>query len=301
MIGQRDWVLAHQLFFGIVALISAASWALGTVLWRKIGEEISPFSMNLGKGVIGCLYLALVFLVIGIEPISIQDFLFLGVSGILGITLGDTFFFMALINLGPSLASLMGTLLPVSVAFSAVIFLSEKPSLSAWAGIFLTVGGVAWVLKERIPRNGIIKNKPLGVKYRLLSILCMTAGVIFAKIGVSSVPTVQASFIRMAWGVAGLIIWGFFNQELNNWIAPFKKPHLLKKVSFIVFIIVFGGFWLSLVALKYTDASFANTLGSTSPLFILPMTAIALKEKISMKAGLGAALAVGGVALILAG
>lgn len=293
--------MAHQIFFGIVALASAASWALGTVLWRKIGENISPYSMNLGKGVIGCLYLLLVFSVIGIEPISMQDFLFLGVSGILGITLGDTFFFMALMNLGPRLASLMGTLLPVSVAFSAVIFLSEKPSLSAWAGIFLTVGGVAWVLKERIPPNEIIKNKSLGVKYRLLSIFCMTAGVIFAKMGISSVSAVQASFIRMAWGVAGLIIWGIFNQELKNWIIPFKKPPLLKKVSFIVFIIVFGGFWLSLVALKYTDASFANTLGSTSPLFILPMAAIMLKEKISMKAGLGAALAIGGVALILAG
>ncbi len=64
---------------------------------------------------------------------------------------------------------------------------------------------------------------------------------------------------------------------------------------------MFGGFWLSLVALKHTDASFANTLGSTSPLFILPMAAIVLKEKISMKAGLGAAVAEGGVALILAG
>ncbi len=257
--------------------------------------------MNLGKGVIGSLYLAVVFLVIGIEPISMQDFLFLGLSGILGITLGDTFFFMALMNLGPSLSSLMGTLLPVSVAFSAVIFLSEKPSFPAWAGIFLTVAGVAWVLKERSRGNELIKNKPLGVKYRLLSIFCMTAGVIFAKIGVSSVSAVQASFIRMAWGVAGLILWGIFNQELNNWIMPFRKPHLLKKVSVIVFIIVFGGFWLSLVALKYTDASFANTLGSTSPLFILPMAAIVLKEKISLKAGLGAVLAVGGVVLILAG
>ncbi len=257
--------------------------------------------MNLGKGVIGCLYLALVFLVTGIEPVSVQDFLLLGVSGILGITLGDTFFFMALMNLGPSLASLMGTLLPVSVAFSAAIFLSEKPSLPAWAGIFLTVGGVAWVLKERLPRNDIIRNKPLGVKYRLLSILCMTAGVIFAKIGISSVSAAQASFIRMAWGVAGLIVWGIFNQELNDWIAPFKKPHLLKKVSFIAFIIVFGGFWLSLVALKYTDASFANTLGSTSPLFILPMAAIVFKEKISMRAGFGAVVAVGGVALMLIG
>ena len=204
-------------------------------------------------------------------------------------------------NLGPSMASLMGTLLPVSVAVSAVIFLSEKPSLSAWLGIFLTVAGVAWVLKERVPQNDTTRNRSLGIKYRLLSIVCMTAGVIFAKMGVASVSAVQASFIRMAWGVAGLVVWGMMTRELSSWSAPFKEPQVLKKVAFIVLIIVFGGFWLSLVALKYTDASIANTLGSTSPLFILPMAAVLLKEKISITAGVGAMVAVGGVALILAG
>lgn len=293
--------MGHQLIFGIFALISAASWAFGTVLWRKVGEEISPFSMNLSKGIIGSLYLAVVFLVIGIEPISMRDFLFLGISGLLGIALGDTFFFMSLINLGPRLSSLMGTLLPVCVAFSAVIFLGERPSFLAWMGIFLTVSGVAWVLKERLPQEGIIKNKSLGIKYRLLSVIFMTAGVIFAKIGVTSVPTVQATFIRMFWGVIGLILWGSLNHQLKDWAAPFRNLHLLKNVSFIVFVVVFGGFWLSLLALKYIDASIANTLGSTTPLFILPMAAIMLKERISIRAGLGAALAVGGVALMLIG
>ncbi|GAH50516.1 unnamed protein product, partial [marine sediment metagenome] len=72
-------------------------------------------------------------------------------------------------------------------------------------------------------------------------------------------------------------------------------------VSFIVFIVVFGGFWLSLLALKYIDASIASTLNSTTPLFILPMVAIILKEKVSIQAILGAAIAVGGIALIFMG
>ena len=296
-------ILGHHIIFGIAALASAASWAFCAVLWRKLGEDISPLSMNLSKGIIGSLYLSVVLLVIGIEPVSTRDFFFLGISGLLGITLGDTFFFMSLMNLGPSLSSLMGTLVPVSVAFSAAMFLGERPSLLAWAGIFLTVSGVAWVLKERLPQNEIkiIKNKALGIKYRLLSIICMTAGVLIAKIALTSVPTVQATLIRMSWGVGGIILWGALNHELKGSLAPFKDLHLLKKVSFIVFILVFGGFWLSLVSLKYMDASIANTLGSTTPLFILPIAAIMLKEKISLRAGLGAAIAVGGVTLVLIG
>ena len=296
-------ILGHEIIFGIAALASAASWALCAVLWRKLGEQISPLGMNLGKGIIGSLYLAVVLLVIGIEPISTRDFFFLGISGLLGITLGDTFFFKSLMNLGPSMSSLMGTLVPVSVAFSAAIFLDERPSLLAWAGILLTVSGVAWVLKGRMPQNEIkiIKNKALGIKYRLLSIICMTAGVIVAKIALTSVPTLQATFIRMSWGVGGIILWGTLNHELRDSITPFKNLHILKNVSFIVFIIVFGGFWLSLLSLKYMDASIANTLGSTTPLFILPIAAIMLKERISIRAGLGAAIAVGGVTLVLIG
>jgi drug/metabolite transporter (DMT)-like permease len=293
--------LDHQLIFGLVALASAASWALGTVLWRRIGEEISPFSMNLGKGIIGSVYLAAAFLVIRLEPMSLHDFLYLGISGLLGITLGDTFFFLSLMHLGPSLSSLMGTLIPVSVAFSAVIFLGERPSIAAWVGIFLTVGGVAWVVKERQPRQGLVTSKSRGVVLRLLSVLFMTAGIICAKIGVRSVPTVQATLIRMLWGVAGLLCWGSLTGQLRGWVSPLRVPHVLRRVSLIVVVVVFGGFWLSLLSLKYLDASLAGALGSTAPLFILPLAAIILGEKISMKAGLATALAVGGVGLMLAG
>jgi len=284
-----------------VALASAASWALGTVLWRKIGEEISPFSMNLGKGVIGSLYLAAAFVVIRVEPMSLHDFLYLGMSGLLGITLGDTFFFLSLMHLGPSLSSLMGTLVPVGVALAAVVFLGERPSPAAWAGIGLTVGGVAWVVQARRPRLGLAESTSRGVVLRLLSVLFMTAGIICAKIGVRSVPSVQATLVRMLWGLAGLLCWGLLSRQLRGWTAPFGDPRLLRKVALIVFVVVFGGFWLSLLSLKRLDASLAGALGSTAPLFILPIAAILLGEKISLKAGLATAVAVGGVALLLVG
>ena len=187
------------------------------------------------------------------------------------------------------------------MAFSAVIFLGERPSVAAWVGILLTVGGVAWVVKERQPRQGLVKSKSRGVVLRLLSVLFMTAGIICAKIGVRSVPTVQATLVRMLWGVAGLLCWGCVNGQLRGWVAPLGDLRLLRKVSLIVVIVVFGGFWLSLLSLKHLDASLAGALGSTAPLFILPLAAIILGERISVKAGLATALAVGGVALMLIG
>ncbi len=292
--------MEKQFFFGILALVSAASWALGTVLWHRIGKEIPPFSMNLGKGIIGILFLAVVIPVIGMKPVDPRSFVFLGISGFLGITLGDTLFFISLRHIGPRLSSLMTTLVPVSIAVLAVVFLGERLSFWAWGGIFITIIGVFWILWERIPAKEI-KNKSLGIKYRLLSVICMALGVIFAKIGVTAVPAIQATFIRLLWGVAGLILWGFLNRQLKGWLIPFKDPRLLKNVSMVVFITVFGGFWLSLISLKYMNASISSTLNSTAPLFILPIAAVILKEKISLKAVLGAIIAVAGVALLLEG
>jgi drug/metabolite transporter (DMT)-like permease len=129
----------------------------------------------------------------------------------------------------------------------------------------------------------------------------MTAGIICAKIGVRAVPSVQATLIRMLWGVAGLLCWGLLSRQLRGWAAPFGDPLLLRKVALIVFVVVFGGFWLSLLSLKHLDASLAGALGSTAPLFILPIAAILLGEKVSLQAGLATAVAVGGVALLLVG
>ena len=61
----------------------------------------------------------------------------------------------------------------------------------------------------------------------------------------------------------------------------------------------FGGFWLSLVAIRYADVSIASTLNSTEPLFVLPLAAFFLKERISFRAVLGSVATVAGIALLV--
>jgi drug/metabolite transporter (DMT)-like permease len=293
--------LAYGLLGSSAALVSASAWAFGSILFRRLGDEVSPLGMNLGKGIIGILCLGIVILLTGIKPISSPAFLLLGISGLLGIALGDTFFFKALIQLGPRLTILLGTLGPVFTVILAVFFLRERPSILVWMGIPLIIGGTTWVLWERTPLEKLKANWTHGIKYALLSALCMSLGIIFAKIGVASCSTLQATLIRFLWSVIGLTLWGCVTGELKNWLIPFINPRLLKLIFFTVLIVIFGGFWLFLVALKYIDASIAAILNSTTPLFILPMAVFLLKEKISLRAILGAILAVGGIALIFIG
>ncbi len=295
-------MIQSHLFYGTLgafaALVSAFPWAPGPILFPQLGNKVSPLGMNLGKNVIGILYIGIILLLAGIKAVGNREFLILGASGLLGIALGDTLFFKALIQLGPRLTVLLGTLGPVFTIILAVVFLREMPSFLAWIGILLTTTGVFWISWKRSPKKDVRKNWTSGIKYLLLSILCTSIGTILAKIGIPSVSALQALFIRFIGGTIGLTLYGLASRQLKICLAPFRDIHLLKFILLTVFIVIFGGFWLFLLSLKYIDASVATILNSTEPLFILPLTAFLLKEKISLQEIIGAIVVVSGVLLI---
>lgn len=280
------------------ALASAFSWALSAILFRKLGEEAHPLGMNLVKCIIGLLYLWVMTLLIKKEQITLHDNIFLAVSGLLGITIGDSLFFKALVGLGPRLTLLIETLSPaVTVAF-AVMLLHERIYFVPIIGIIITISSVAWVA-WRSCNSGEIRVNPSGFKYAILFVLCNSMGIILAKIGLVSISALQATFIRFFWGTIGLILWGGLTRQLNGWLTPFRKNYrLLRFILLAVFVATFGGFWLSLLAIKYTYVSIATILNSMAPVFILPMAAFMLKEKLTIQKIVGASAAIFGVILI---
>lgn len=279
------------------ALGAAVAWAVCSLLFRAIGEKVSAQGMNFIKCVLGVIYLGIVLALTGTEPVSLENFFFLGMSGLIGIALGDSFFFRALKDLGPRQTLLIETLGPVVTVLLAVAFLRERPFMHVWVGMAMTLGGVTWVLWEQSPaskRKGYVK----GVIYGLIFVLCNSIGIIFAKIGVNNVSSLQATGIRFLWASAGLLLWGGASRQLGRWIFPCRDFSVLKSTIIAVTVAIFGGFWFSLAALKYIPVSIATTLSLTTPVFILPLAAIFLKEKITAQSVFGALVAVGGIAII---
>ena len=292
----------HFIIGTLASLFSAASWALGSVLFFKIGNRVSPFGINLCRGIVGLFFLGIPLCFAGPPSFDLHSFIILGLSGLLGIAVGDTFFFKTLLNLGPRLTALTGAIVPVVITLSAMFVLKEHPNACVWTGIVLTAGGVGWVLWEKSPSEGaVIKNKVVGITYGLIFIAASTAAAVLAKIGVRTVSPLTATFIRILWGVVGLLMWGALSRRIIKDMAPFKDFILFKNFVFIVMIGVYGGFWLFLVSLKYIDVAIASSLNSTSALFVLPMAAIITKEPVSWRAVVGTLLAVLGIMLIMMG
>ncbi|MGE5350984.1 MAG: DMT family transporter [Ignavibacteriales bacterium] len=288
-------------FLGLfAALVSAASWALGSILFKIIGEKVSPSGTTFAKGAVGVLLLGTAYIISGIESIPLQSILLFCISGIVGITIGDTLFFASLQDLGPKVQIILFMLGQGVTAILAMLITKEMPLASQWIGILLTLVGVSLILWDKFIYDQQNQNTNIrGVITGLGAMFCFSISLIMIKEPLGSTSTIGAAFLRMAAGTLGIFIYGLLKNQIPGWVRPFKDMKLAATLLGAVCVIVFGGFWQSLVALKYLKIAIASTLCATEPLFVLPLAYLILKEKVSQNEILAAALTVSGVFLLI--
>jgi drug/metabolite transporter (DMT)-like permease len=290
------------------ALGSAASWAMGSILFKQLGEKLSPMALTLAKGTLSAVLLAATLILTGLPSVEPQALLLLIFSGILGIAVGDSFFFAALENLSPHSLVVLSTLGEILTIIWAVLVLRERPTLTAWGGIGLVIVGIVTVLYPQVSNNSNSGKKLeqnlafKGVIFGLVSVLCMSVSIIIAKMGMESVSALTATFVRMLAGTTGMLFVGLSTRQVGVWMSPLQtEPKLFYQLIISVLFITFGGFWLSLVGIKYVDVAIAQTLNSTDPLFALIFSAILLKEKVTIPAFIGTIFTISGVVFICNG
>lgn len=284
----------------VAALESALCWALGTVIFGKLGQLFPPLFLNFLKGAIAILMLLFTILIsdkllISISPVSLGLLL---LSGAIGVGIGDTVYFSALNRLGARRTLLLGMLAPPIAAILALIFLQEQLKMTAWSGIMLTILGVGWVITEGV--SG--KNERLewrGVIFGILAALAQAIGVILSRAALvnTEISPLWSTLLRMAVGEV-LLFFGLIYQAPN--VGLLLKTLQSKKVLWTV---MFGTFfdylliYLQQMSLKYTAAGIAQALMATSPLFVLPF-AVWMGDKVTIRAVLGVIVAIAGVTLL---
>jgi drug/metabolite transporter (DMT)-like permease len=281
----------------IAAMGSAAAWAVGTVLLKLVKGDIPALGMTLITGLLGSLLMGSYLVMTGGQAMAWNTFLVLGLSGLVGISLGDTFFFEALGRLDAHILVLLMVLGQVATVFLAMGFLNETVTASQWASILLIVAGVGLALlpgKDEAHRP----STRAGILYGLLAVLCMSGSIVAAKSALDSVSAAEATFVRMAWGASGVVLFGLLGRRLKGWLAPFASIVVAAKVSLAVLVGTFGGFLLFHIALKNVGVAIANPIGATEPIFAAAFSALILREHISRRALIGALLAVVGTVLM---
>ena len=122
------------------------------------------------------------------------------ISGILGLVLGDSFFFKSFQLIGARLGIIIMASVPVLSTILAYFFLNEIISFLGMFGMLLTITGILIVVLEKksVTKNNIPINK-IGIFYGFLGALGQATGLIFAKYAFQGgdLNGFAASFIRL--------------------------------------------------------------------------------------------------------
>ncbi len=295
----------------IAALTTAFMWSFTSIFFTLAGRRIGSYWVNKFRMPLAALFLSVTMFVTSGQflpgDISSHAFLYLTLSGIIGLALGDTCLFRAFVILGTRLTLLIFTVSPIIAALTAWIILGENLGLMAILGIGITVSGVAWVTAERSQKEE--KNnyadqgsKITGVLLALGGAAGQAIGLVLAKSGMSDgVDPLPATFIRMITAAAAIWLFSLFKGDFKKTIGKLKDSRAMWLALGGTICGPFLGVWLSLVAVNNTEAGIAAAIMATVPVMVIPLVIIVYKEKVSIRAFIGAIIAAGGVALLFLG
>lgn len=281
----------------IAAIASAASWACGTLIFDRLGRIVPPAGITFIKGAMSIVLLALLTLASnGFASVNSIECLYLAVSGIIGIAIGDTLFFKSLSDLGPKVQVLYFMLGQVMTMLLSFLFLGEILSISEYVGAVVLLTGimiVIWGKQEDHP------NKLRGIIYGFLSIMCFSISSVIIKYSIADIDVISATFYRMFFGTIGILFVGVSSSKLKEWVLPLKQIKTFGLFAFNVLVITFGGFLLSMFAIKYISVSLASVLSTTEPVFVLIFAYLINHDKATRRELIGAAIAIIGLMIVL--
>jgi drug/metabolite transporter (DMT)-like permease len=289
----------------MAALSAAFLWALATVCFGWIGRSLSARTMNLTKNVLAVFMLlaAVKLMGDGFRGLPVRVWGWLLLSGAIGIGIGDTAFFGSIHRLGARRALLLGTLAPPLAAMLAFLFLAERLGWQAWCGMALTLSGVMWVIMEQeAGYRDRVRNLWGGFALGMVAALAQAIGVVLSRAALSqsAVSPLVSAVIRLCAGAMILMVWIGMEQGAGS--VMFRWRHwpwrVWVMIVFTTFIAAFLGLWLQQVSLKHATAGISQTLISTSPVFVLPIVAVA-GERVTWRGIMGAVVAIAGVAVLL--
>ena len=255
----------------IIALISTMSWAVCTVLLKKLGEKLEPIAMTAFKALLASLILFIIIYFTGTKiDIGIENLVPVAISGILGIAIGDSLFFASLNRLSPLILSLMLFVGPdIFSGIFGLIFLKEMPSIFSWIGIFGILSGLSFLIFPLENDKSQSKTKITGIIFAILSLMCTSYSMVIIKPVLENVPVITATMYRMIFSGIVLIVFGLFSKKILNWKEILSDGKYSIKLTATFALATIGGFWLSLMAIKYCKLIIASSLMSLEPLFIL--------------------------------
>lgn len=290
----------------LASLATAVLWTGSATFFTIASRRLGSVVLNRTRLLLAVIFLLITHTILLGSPIpfdaSPDRWLWLGLSGVIGLAIGDAMLFQAYVLIGPRLGLLMLSTAPLISALLALALLGETLLPIEWFAVLITVAGIAWV----VTRGGgplLDRHQPhyvQGIVLGLGAAACQAAGLTLSKLGLGGdFPALSGVVIRMLAGFVALWGWTLLRGEIGATFSRLSQDRgaLLPAVAGAI-VGPFLGVWLSLIGVQLARVGVASTIMALPPIFSLPVSRFILKEDINWQAWAGTFVAMAGIALL---
>ena len=274
----------------ILSLGSAIIWGFSVSLFKIIGNTISPYILNPVKNTIGTILFLITCLIVGnnyfIYPLSIYEYVLIGLSGVIGITIADVLFLRSLNILGTSRSSIINTTYSPMVILLAYFMLGEQLRVIHFLGGGLIIGSIIYLSAN--PEKKTVENLTQGLILGVIAYTLMALGIVIIK---PILTRCADSVYTQLWIILYRLIPGTLlsyvtmsvmlsKAEIKTQLSDKKMWPLILLGSFLG---TYVGLTMWIIGMAKTSASIASILNQTATIFIAFFGWLILKEKFSRK------------------
>ena len=290
----------------LASLATAILWTGSATFFTVASRRLGSVVLNRTRLLLAVIFLLITHTLLLGSPLPLDAspdrWLWLGLSGVIGLAIGDAMLFQAYVLIGARLGLLMLSTAPLISALLAWALLGERLLPIEWLGVLLTIAGIAWVV-TRGSGTLLDRHQPhymQGIVLGLGAAVCQAAGYTLSKLGLGGdFPALSGVVIRMLAGFVALWGWTLVRDEVGETFARLSQDRgaLLPAVAGAI-VGPFLGVWMSLIGVQLARVGVASTIMALPPVFSLPVSRFILKENINWQAWAGTFVAIVGSALL---
>ena len=256
---------------GFFAAISAVlSWTFACSIWRKESENLLPRQINIYKNVFASVFFLPVALTISWFSDVFSIFILM-ISGIVGISIGDTLYIKSLKIIGTRKTLSFEALTPIIATTLGTLSINEIYPQKVWIGSLIVSFSLLMIVRQNtFQKEDFRERNVLGILCALGSVFCAVLAALMSRIILisSSLTPIQTTEIRLLSSSIFLVLIlkkDFLDLLKNRSIT--KKNHLRLILSTLLGTNC--GILFQQIVFKFLPIGIGWTLLSVSPIFAL--------------------------------
>lgn len=290
----------------IAALGTSVFWTFTALAFEHAAVRIGSLALNILRLAVAlCIFVALGLVVRG-EAIPLgaggSAWFWLTLSGLVGFVFGDIFLFQAYIDIGARTTQVIFASAPLITALIGYFALGERIAAVGLVGMACVVAGICLVILDKRGQgatSAVVASRRLrGVLCAALGAVGQAGGLVLSKIGAPSSDPFAATEIRVIAGLTGFVLLALLLGRLGEARRAVQDRGAMGSLVVGSFFGPFLGVSLGLFAVQRASSGVAATLMGLTPILIILPSVVLKKERVTLREVAGAAVAVGGSALL---